>query len=623
MVIPHEPFADNRDPISPEDVRRVVEEKIYWTNEARAWKERAQELMAALREIAEYVTVAPKSTYFRTSLLCTSPTSHPLFQPLPDPDVHYSDKIFLLRPLRIKHLPSDVEAILNVADVRDMSVGPVSLTLQSPRFIKKKSAKKRKEPVEIILSDDSTDKKKRKAAAVEALRRLSQFLILPQGVDVFLESIPNIEVKNSIFRTPALKKLLGPAGGTDVENQDDKEALQSYGELVSGLSVSTYPFLEGAPSGPKIQAGSPNCDFFSASIFGGGVVACVTDGCGWGNRSQTASRQANQTFVNVVEQHLPMVSDFQQGALLLMRAVQAAHEKIVEGAKRAWEVGTTTLCGGVLFQVADDQVQEFGAQYAFLSVNLGDCKAYYCTQRTAGGEVKRPNPSGSSSSISVPRSLNASSASVGSNPAAPHIGSINGNSSSTILESSAVGPGHLTSSSPSRDQLFPQRLRWNVSDITTGNRISDAKMTGGHLGPVSRSEPNEASLTPDLGNFTIHVTPCSKGDMLVLVSDGVHDNLDPETLNLDPVQAGLDYTTWAEIPLDEKIRAKDIYRADIIAQHVDNTRSPSEIAVNMLKWVRKVTENKRLFMESNPGKEEPAELPGKMDHTTVVVFSVD
>ena len=55
VVIPHDPFTDNRDAISPEDVRRLTEEKIYWTNEARAWKERAHELMAALREIAEYV----------------------------------------------------------------------------------------------------------------------------------------------------------------------------------------------------------------------------------------------------------------------------------------------------------------------------------------------------------------------------------------------------------------------------------------------------------------------------------------------------------------------------------------------------------------------------------------
>lgn len=55
VVVPHDPFTDNRDGVGPEDVRRITEEKIYWSNEARAWKERAQELMAALRDIAEYV----------------------------------------------------------------------------------------------------------------------------------------------------------------------------------------------------------------------------------------------------------------------------------------------------------------------------------------------------------------------------------------------------------------------------------------------------------------------------------------------------------------------------------------------------------------------------------------
>lgn len=64
VVIPHEPFTDNRDAVSHEDVRRITEEKIYWTNEARAWKERAQELMAALRDISEYV---PRSNYHEIS----------------------------------------------------------------------------------------------------------------------------------------------------------------------------------------------------------------------------------------------------------------------------------------------------------------------------------------------------------------------------------------------------------------------------------------------------------------------------------------------------------------------------------------------------------------------------
>ena len=504
--------------------------------------------------------------------------------------------------------------------MRDMKVGPMILSLNSPRFVKKKNAKKRKEPIEAVLMEDGgADKKKKKAAATEAMRRLSQFLILPQGVDLLLESIPNIEVKNAIWRTTAATRLNGPSGLSDSENQDDKEAMQAHNQLAAGLSISTYPFLSESPAGgQKVQAGSPNCDFFTCSLFTGGVVACVTDGCGWGARSQNASRTANQTFADYVERYLPSVADFQQAALLLMRAVQEAHDKIVEGAKRAWEVGTTTLCGGVLFQVAEDQVQEFGAPYAFLSVNIGDCKAYYCTQRTSGGETKRPG-GGSKDQLTIPRASSSGASAIASSSAAssptppPTVAS-----SSPPLHSSSGG---ISSDSSRSDQIAP-RLRWNVSDITTGNRASsDAKLTGGHLGP--KSGPNETLLLPDLGNFTIHITPCSHGDMFVLVSDGVHDNLDPETLNIEPQAVGLDYGAWLDVPLDERTRAKDIYRADLVAQHIDNTRSPSEIAVNMLKWVRKVTENKRLFMENNTGKEEPAELPGKMDHTTVVVFSVE
>jgi serine/threonine protein phosphatase PrpC len=519
----------------------------------------------------------------------------------------------------IKHLPSDVEAILTAAEVRDMKVGPVSLTLNSPRVAKKRNNKKRREPIEAVLMEDGADKKKKKAAASEAMRRLSQFLTLPQGVDLLLENIPNIEVQNGIWKSPAAAKLVGPSSQADQEQVEDRDAMQSHSQLAAGISVSTYPFLSEAPNGegPKIQAGSPNCDYFTCSLFSGGVVACITDGCGWGSRSQNASRTANQTFVEYVEKHLSMVSDFQQASLLMLRAVQEAHEKIVEGARRAWEVGTTTLCGGVLFQVADDQIQEFGAPYAFLCVNVGDCKAYYCTQRTAGGETKR---SGSSTNaLNIPRQLSsASPIQVSSAPNGP-TGTLKDSSGGTTTSSTS----DFVSNSPtsSRDALFPQRLRWNVADITTGNRISDAKLTGGHLGP--KSGPNEAMLQPDLGNFTIHLTPCSKGDMFVLVSDGVHDNLDPESLNIDPQAVGLDYAGWPEVPLDERTRARDIYRADLVAQHIDNTRSPSDIAVNLLKWVRKVTENKRQFMESNSGKEEPAELPGKMDHTTAVVFRVD
>jgi hypothetical protein len=84
VVIPHDPFTDNRDAIGPEDVRRITEEKIYWTNEARAWKERAHELMAALREIAEYVKLVSRPWAMQSSaamigMKCSCCSSNPIF----------------------------------------------------------------------------------------------------------------------------------------------------------------------------------------------------------------------------------------------------------------------------------------------------------------------------------------------------------------------------------------------------------------------------------------------------------------------------------------------------------------------------------------------------------------
>jgi serine/threonine protein phosphatase PrpC len=72
-------------------------------------------------------------------------------------------------------------------------------------------------------------------------------------------------------------------------------------------------------------------------------------------------------------------------------------------------------------------------------------------------------------------------------------------------------------------------FHWNcktkgITDVTDGNRLSltDASDPGGRLGPFL----NEG--TPDLRNLDLYFQPCNEGDIIFLVSDGVHDNLDPQ-----------------------------------------------------------------------------------------------
>lgn len=59
------------------------------------------------------------------------------------------------------------------------------------------------------------------------------------------------------------------------------------------------------------------------------------------------------------------------------------------------------------------------------------------------------------------------------------------------------------------------------SDITTGNRqnIHSVNDPGGRIGPQL---PNGA---PDLGNLRLYSVSCDEGDYILLMSDGVHDNL--------------------------------------------------------------------------------------------------
>ena len=69
-----------------------------------------------------------------------------------------------------------------------------------------------------------------------------------------------------------------------------------------------------------------------------------------------------------------------------------------------------------------------------------------------------------------------------------------------------------------------------VSEITEGNRHNsrDARDCGGRLGPA------ENGGMPDTRNFSLHTAVCEESDLLFFVSDGVHDNLDPEHLGFMP-----------------------------------------------------------------------------------------
>lgn len=181
------------------------------------------------------------------------------------------------------------------------------------------------------------------------------------------------------------------------------------------------------------------------------------------------------------------------------------------------------------------------------------------------------------------------------------------------------------------------RMTETVSDLTMGNRsnLHDARDPGGRLGPYFDSGD------PDLRNLSAYFWPMHEGDVLFAVSDGVHDNIEPEALGKSPLETAEYLKTtrhaslaslvtadadWAKM---DQVLAEKLKMAHMTSrlEHVlslipQELRSDvGNIVSACVKNSVDVTSASRKFMEANPDKPEPddhTQFPGKMDHTTCV-----
>jgi len=114
----------------------------------------------------------------------------------------------------------------------------------------------------------------------------------------------------------------------------------------------------------------------------------------------------------------------------------------------------------------------------------------------------------------------------------------------------------------------------------------------------------------------------------VIMSDGVHDNLDPQTLGKLPADMpNSSWQTWSEVPHDALMTVKSEYMRTLLGEIIfaNDDTSPVSITARLIHHCQEVTRKAREFMENNPNKKQPTdyiEFPGKMDHTTCVTFVV-
>eukprot|EP01104_Vermistella_antarctica_P005316 TRINITY_DN1579_c0_g1_i1.p1 TRINITY_DN1579_c0_g1~~TRINITY_DN1579_c0_g1_i1.p1 ORF type:complete len:687 (-),score=95.14 TRINITY_DN1579_c0_g1_i1:234-2294(-) len=174
-------------------------------------------------------------------------------------------------------------------------------------------------------------------------------------------------------RSSRLYQISGPQ---DKNNGDQTPAVSggSVSRHIAARCVSTYPHLPGRAK----REGSPICDYYSLAFSNDFIVAAVSDGCSWGQLPYEASLRANKAFVKYLVGHFDReITTTAEVANLLMLAVCKAHEAVMEPSLDVYDVGTTTLVGGVLVPLADRS-----GRWAFISVSVGDCQCFHFNTRT-------------------------------------------------------------------------------------------------------------------------------------------------------------------------------------------------------------------------------------------------
>jgi len=183
-----------------------------------------------------------------------------------------------------------------------------------------------------------------------------------------------------------------------------------------------------------------------------------------------------------------------------------------------------------------------------------------------------------------------------------------------------------------------------VVDITNANRGSlNPRDPGGRLGPYTEA------AEPDLRNLSIFVSLCEDSDLLVLCSDGIHDNLDPEILGLQPeqvpamippgavpreLQAALSEiepsSNWDQIPQVLAHVLKTTYAEQRLASEVMRPGEAWPVPVDLagrrlIEHALNAAAATRDYMErcpNSPVTESYQRFPGKMDHISAVCFQI-
>lgn len=187
-----------------------------------------------------------------------------------------------------------------------------------------------------------------------------------------------------------------------------------------------------------------------------------------------------------------------------------------------------------------------------------------------------------------------------------------------------------------------------LSEVTKDNRedISNARDPGGKIGLCT-----PLPLLMDNRNLQYSLTPCTQGDILFFMTDGVVDNLDPERLGLLPNARSsssrilskikesasftdedmetlfevlqLNATSWNQVSLEEGNKVKSAFGQKLLEKIIDKAQDPALANEKITEYCKKITSD---FRNEKPHYfnlfEQNYSPIGKPDHTTCLTIKV-
>lgn len=328
------------------------------------------------------------------------------------------------------------------------------------------------------------------------------------------------------------------------------------------------------------------CDCVSATAMANRVIACVADGCNWGSGPREAAQRATRAFVEYCQQRHASVADTQEAAQLLIAAFSHANAAISasDGDASSEDAlllsGTTTLLGSIAMRVSSQTPRQ-----------------------TSSPSPTSPRPS--------PRIVSSMSPPLVFADPPEH-------------QPSTADKWALVCCTVGDCKAFRiSAADGSVTEVTAFIRdvARDVTDPGGRLGPGNDG--------PDLRNMAVFYTECDEGDLVLLATDGVHDNLDPQLLGLRPRDAGASEIaeTWSELDMAWANRVKIAHENRLIKSMLGPPPySAPDLCKALGQYCDRISLPSREFMETNPNSRLPDDytrFPGKLDHTSCICFRLE